>query len=118
MGYTAVNLDDLEPAGPGGAVRFVRRELACQAFGINHFTLPPGATGREHDESGSGQEEVSFVVEGGGHWLVDGEEVPVRAGSFIRFDPGSRRVPVAGAEGLVFVTIGAPPGAYEARGPF
>ena len=26
MGYSVVNVDEIEPAGPGGAVRFVRRE--------------------------------------------------------------------------------------------
>jgi hypothetical protein len=35
----------------------------------------------------SGQEEVSVVVRGSGHWRVERSEVPVRAGSFIRFDP-------------------------------
>lgn len=35
MGYSMVNVDEIEPAGPGGAVRFVRRELGVQAFGIN-----------------------------------------------------------------------------------
>jgi hypothetical protein len=49
---------------------------------------------------------------------VDGEEVPVRAGTFIRFDPDSTRCPVAGPEGLTFVAVGAPRGSYEARGPF
>src|SRR5579862_5247412 len=118
MGYDAVHLDDIEPAGPGGVVRFVRRELRCESFGVNHFDLPPNATGREHDESGSGQEEVSYVLAGSGHWLVDGIEVPVRAGSFVRFDPQSRRVPVAGPEGLTFLSIGARPGSYEPHGPF
>ena len=35
MGYSVVNVDEIEKAGPGGAVRFVRRELGVQAFGIN-----------------------------------------------------------------------------------
>ena len=35
MGYSRVNVHDLEPAGPGGVVRFVRRELDLLAFGIN-----------------------------------------------------------------------------------
>ena len=118
MGYSVVNVDQLEAAGPGGAVRFVRRELGVLAFGINWFELAPHAEGREHDESGSGQEEVSVVVHGSGHWRVDGEDVPVRRGSFIRFDPESTRVPVAGDDGLTFVSIGAPRGSYEPRGPF
>jgi mannose-6-phosphate isomerase-like protein (cupin superfamily) len=118
MGYSVVNVEEIEPAGPGGAVRFVRRELGVLAFGINWYELPPHTEGREHDESGSGQEEVSVVISGSGHWRVDGEEVPVRSGSFIRFDPESTRVPVAGAEGLTFVSVGAPRGSYEPHGPF
>jgi hypothetical protein len=46
----------IESAGPGGAVRFVRRELDVQAFGINWSEIPPDAEGHEHDESGSGPE--------------------------------------------------------------
>jgi hypothetical protein len=52
------------------------------------------------------------------HWRVDGGEVPVRVGSFIRFDPETTRTPVAGAGGLTFVSVGAPRGSYEPRGPF
>jgi quercetin dioxygenase-like cupin family protein len=118
MAYSIVNADDIEPAGPGGAVRFVRRELGVEAFGINWFELAPGAEGHEHDESASGQEEVLVVVRGSGHWRVDGEEVPVRAGSFVRIDADSVRCPVAGPEGLTFVAVGARRGAYEPRGPF
>jgi hypothetical protein len=118
MGYSLVNVDEIGPGGPGGAVRFVRRELGVLAFGINWFELGPNAEGREHDESGSGQEEVSVVVRGSGHWRVGGEEVPVRVRSFIRFDPETTRTAVAGVDGLTFVSVGAPRGSYEPRGPF
>ena len=118
MGYSVVDVNELEPSGPGGAVRFVRRELGLEAFGLNWFELPPGTEGREHDEAGSGQEEVAVVVRGGGHWRVEGEDVPVRAGSVIRFDPDTTRCPVAGPEGLTFVAVGARRGSYEPRGPF
>ena len=66
MGYSVVNVEEIEGAGPGGAVRFVRRELGLEAFGINWFELPPGAPGHEHDEADSGQEEVNVVVAGSG----------------------------------------------------
>jgi quercetin dioxygenase-like cupin family protein len=118
MGYSLVNVDEIEGAGPDGAVRFVRRELGCEAFGINWFELPAGAEGLEHHEADSGQEEVSVVVRGSGHWRVDGEDVPVREGSFIRFDPDSTRCPVAGPDGMTFVSVGSRRGSYEARGPF
>jgi quercetin dioxygenase-like cupin family protein len=118
MGYSVVNVEDVEGAGPGGAVRFVRRELGVEAFGINWFELPPDAEGREHDESSSGQEEVLVVVRGSGHWRIDGVEVPAREGSFIRLDAGTTRCPVAGPDGMAFVAIGARKGAYEPHGPF
>ena len=113
-----MHAEELDPAGPGGVVRFVRRELGVQAFGINWFELQPNAVGHEHDESGSGQEEVNVVVAGSGIWRVEGEAVPARVGTFLRFDPGTRRCPVAGPEGMTFIGVGAPPGSYEARGPF
>jgi quercetin dioxygenase-like cupin family protein len=118
VGYSVVNVDEIEGAGPGGGVRFVRRVLGVEAFGINWFELPPGSEGREHDEKGSGQEEVSVVVRGSGVWRVDGEDVPVREGSFVRFDPETTRCPVAGPDGMTFVSVGSPPGGYEPRGPF
>jgi quercetin dioxygenase-like cupin family protein len=118
MGYSVVHVDDIEGAGPGGAVRFVRRELGVQAFGINWFEMPPGMVGKEHDETGSEQEEVSVVVRGSGHWRVDDAEVPVSVGSFIRFDPQTVRCPVAGPDGMTFVSVGSRRGSYEPRGPF
>ena len=118
MSYSVIQVDDIEPAGPGNVVRFVRRELGVQAFGINRFDLPPNSWGKEHDESATGQEEVSMVVAGSGRWVVDGEDVPVREGSFIRFDQQSTRCPHAGPDGLSFVSIGTPPGSYEPHGPF
>jgi quercetin dioxygenase-like cupin family protein len=118
MGYSIVNVDELEGSGPGGAVRFVRRELGLEAFGINWFDIPPGAEGLEHDESGTDQEEVCVVVRGSGAWRVDGEDVEARVGTFVRFDPGTTRVPVAGPDGMTFVAVGARRGSYEPHGPF
>jgi len=51
MGYSVVNIEDIEGAGPGGAVRFVRRELGVEAFGVNWFELAPNAEGHEHSEA-------------------------------------------------------------------
>jgi quercetin dioxygenase-like cupin family protein len=118
VSYSIVNVDDIEPAGPGGAVRFVRRELGVLAFGVNWFDVSAGMAGPEHDEVESGQEEVSVVIDGSGHWVVDGEEVPARRGSVIRFDPETTRQAVAGPDGMTFVSIGARRGSYEPRGPF
>jgi quercetin dioxygenase-like cupin family protein len=117
LGYSIVHLDDIEPGGPGGAVRFVRRALAVRAFGINWYELPPGAVGREHDETDTGQEEVNVVIRGSGTYRIDGEEVPVHEGTFLRFDPETLRVPIAGPDGLTLIAVGARRGSYEPRGP-
>ena len=118
MGYSVANVDEIDASGPGGVVRFMRRELGCEAFGINWFDLPPGAAGVEHDESQTGQEEVNVVIAGSGVYRVEGEEIPVRTGTFLRFDPGTTRQPVAGPDGMTLIGVGARRGSYEARGPF
>ncbi len=114
MAFSYVDVGELEGEGPGGAVRKVRRELGASAFGFNYFTLPAGAEGHEHDHADQNQEEVYFVVRGGGVMRIDGEEVELKPGRFVRVDPSSTRMPVAGGEGLEFVTFGAPiGGCYE-----
>ena len=118
MAYSVVHVDEIEGAGPGGAVRFVRRALGVEAFGINWIELGPGVEGREHDESDTGQEEVTVVVRGSGVYRVDGEEIPVREGTFLRFDPETTRVPIAGSEGMTVLAVGARRCSYQPRGPF
>jgi quercetin dioxygenase-like cupin family protein len=114
MGYSTVDVAQLEGEGPGGMVRKVRRALGASAFGCNYFTLPPGADGREHDHAATGQEEVYFVVRGSGRLRVGGEDVELRPGIFVRVDPESTRMPTAGPDGLEFVALGAPlAGGYE-----
>ena len=80
--------------------------ISAGAFGFNHFRFPPGFEGYEHDETRSGQEEVVVVLEGSGTLRVDGAEVELRPGRLVRLDPAARRQPVAGADGLAFLTIG------------
>lgn len=118
MGDSIVHVAQIDAAGPGGAVRFVRRELGVAAFGINWYEIPPNTEGREHDERESGQEEVNVVISGSGVYRIDGEEVAVREGTFLRFDPETTRMPIAGPEGLTMIAVGARRGSYEPRGPF
>ena len=118
MGYSVISVEDIEGAGPGDAVRFVRRQLGVEAFGINWFEIPPGMPGREHDESETQQEEVNVIVRGGGIYRVEGEEIPVGVGTFLRFDPGTTRQPVAGPDGMTMIAVGARRGSYEPHGPF
>jgi hypothetical protein len=118
MGYSMLRIDEVEGAGPGGAVKFLRRELGVQAFGVNWFELAPNAEGIEHDEVDTGQEEVNVIVRGSGVYRIDGEEVPFTAPMIFRFDPETTRQPVAGPEGFAMVAVGACRGSYEAHGPF
>ena len=106
--YDVVDIGELEAEGPGGMVRKVRRALDAKAFGFNYFIFPPNAEGREHDHGDSNMEEVYFVVKGSGTMRIDDQDVELQAGRFVRVDPGATRLPIAGAGGLEFVTIGAP----------
>jgi mannose-6-phosphate isomerase-like protein (cupin superfamily) len=108
MGYSFVDVDSLEGEGPGGMVRKLRRALGAQAFGFNYFTLPPETEGRQHEHGDEGQEEVYFVVRGSGTMHLNGEQLELQPGRFVRVDPATTRMPVAGPEGLEFVTFGAP----------
>ena len=114
MGYDIVDLRELEGEGPGGMVRKARRALGARAFGINYFVFPPNQEGRLHDHAAANQEEVFFVVRGGGTMRVDDAELELRPGVFVRVDPASTRVPISGPEGLEYVVVGAPlAGGYE-----
>lgn len=115
--YDFVDVGDLEGEGPGGMVRKVRRSVGARAFGFNYFVFPPNQEGREHDHAEDEMEEVYFVVKGSGVMHVDGDEVELRPGRFIRVDGGATRMPVSGDDGLEFVTFGAPlHGQYEPPG--
>ena len=75
----------------------------------------PGEDGtlvNEHDEAGSGQEELYIVLDGTATFEVDGETFDAPAGTYVSVPPESRRK--ATGEGTV-LAIGATPGeAYEA----
>jgi mannose-6-phosphate isomerase-like protein (cupin superfamily) len=107
-GYDVADVRDLDAEGPGGMVRKVRRAVGARAFGCNYFIFPPNQEGREHDHGDSNQEEVYFVVTGSGTMRIDGEEIELQPGRFIRVDPAATRVLVSGADGLEFFTVGAP----------
>jgi mannose-6-phosphate isomerase-like protein (cupin superfamily) len=108
MPYRVVDASEIEPFR--GVFRKVRRELETDAFGINQVELPPGAEGREHDETASGHEEVYVVLAGSGHMVVDGEQVELVPGRFVLVAAKSTRLPVAGPDGLTFLAVGSAPG--------
>jgi uncharacterized cupin superfamily protein len=107
MGYTHLNADDPSIESFRGVFQKVRRALGTTAFGLNEIRMPPGFEGVEHNESDTGHEEVYVILDGTGTFTVDGEKVTVDAGDYLRVDPGSTRLAVAGDEGMRFLAIGA-----------
>src|SRR5262245_56879587 len=103
-------LDDIERRGTDIPVR---ERLGIHAFGINAYT--PSANGTViggHDEAGSGQEELSVVLDGNATFEVDGETIDAPAGTFVSVLPESRRKATGTA---TILAIGATPGeAYQA----
>ena len=117
MPYKAIDATEIE-AEREGRFRRVRVALGVSAFGINHIHLPPDGRGKEHDESATGQEEVYFVLDGDGVMAVDGELVELRPNRYVFVPPGTTRQVQAGANGVSYICVGAPPGrGYEPPQP-
>ena len=87
-GVTIRRREDLERTGNW---LLARRSLGLSAFGMNLVEIPPGERIPEHDETERDQEEVFIVLDGTPTIVVDGEDHPMRAGTFVRLDPEPRR---------------------------
>jgi hypothetical protein len=103
-------LDDIERRGRSIPIR---EHLGIHAFGVNAFTPDEeGTLINEHDESGSGQEELYIVLDGKATFEVDGETFDAPAGTLLFVPPSSQRK--ATGDGTV-LALGATPGeAYRA----
>jgi quercetin dioxygenase-like cupin family protein len=102
MSYRVLDARRLE-----GRRKLVARELDARAIKLNRFDNEPEQAGKEHDERASGQEEIYVPVAGGGHIVVDGDEVLLEPGVFVLVEPESTRQVVAGPDGLSYVIVGA-----------
>jgi hypothetical protein len=103
-------LDDLERRGRHIPVR---EHLGIHSFGVNAYT--PGDDGtliNDHDELGSGQEELYLVLDGNATFEVDGETIDAPAGTLLSVPPEVRRK--ATGEGTVLALGGTPGEAYRA----
>jgi uncharacterized cupin superfamily protein len=109
MAYTLLHEDDPSIESFRGVFLKIRRALGTTAFGLNELRMPPGYEGFEHDESETGHEEVYAVLSGSGAVTIDGREVALAAGDYLRIDAASTRKIVAGPEGLRFIVIGGKP---------
>jgi hypothetical protein len=108
--WKVARLDDIERRGRDIPVR---EHLGIHAFGVNAFTpSEEGVLISDHEETGSGQEELYIVLDGTATFELDGETVDAPAGTFVFVPPESRRK--ATGEGTV-LALGATRGeAYQA----
>jgi uncharacterized cupin superfamily protein len=109
VGYTLLNHDDPSVESFRGSFYKMRRALGTTAFGINEVRLSPGAEGVEHNEEDTGHEEVYVIIGGSGTFTIDDSSVGVAKGDYVRVDPGSTRLVVAGDDGLTFIAVGSKP---------
>jgi quercetin dioxygenase-like cupin family protein len=107
--WQVARLDDI---GRRGRDVPVREHLGIRAFGVNALTSgEDGTLINEHDEAGSGQEELYIVLDGKATFEVDGEAFDAQPGSLVFVGPASRRK--ATGDGTI-LAVGATPGqAYE-----
>jgi len=110
--FTLAHRNDFER---NGNWILARRSLGVNSFGMNLVEISPGESIPEHDETGRDQEEVFIVVDGDAVIVIDGEDHPAKAGTFVRFDPHVRRTARNDGEGPVtLMMVSAPRGSgYE-----
>jgi hypothetical protein len=108
--WKVARLDEIERRGRSIPVR---EHMGMQAVGINAYTAgDDGTVINEHDETGSGQQELYIVLDGTATFEVDGETFEAPAGTLVFVQPDSRRKATGAATVLA---LGATPGeAYQA----
>ena len=103
--WQVAHLDDIERRDRDIPVR---EHLGIHAFGINAYTPDEAGTLiNEHDESGSGQEELYIVLDGNATFEVDGETIDAPPGTLVFVGPESRRKATGKGTALA---VGATPG--------
>jgi hypothetical protein len=90
--------------------RPIAHHLGLTAFGVNVFGGDDGTTlVHEHDESGSGQEELYVVMRGCARVRLAGDDVAVPAIGVVAIpDPAVVRSAVATADGTLLLAVGTP----------
>jgi hypothetical protein len=108
--WRAARLDDIERRG---RMIPLREHVGIHAFGVNVFTpSDEGILINDHDESGSGQEELYLVLDGHATFEIDGETVDAPAGTYVSVGPEARRK--ATGAGTVLAIGGTVGAAYQA----
>jgi hypothetical protein len=94
----------------------LQHALGIDAFGANLFVATHAGQSlvEEHDESGSGQQELYLVLEGEAEFELDGDQTRVDRGSAVAVtDPSVRRSATARTKGTSLLVIGAGPGSFS-----
>ena len=116
-GYTIKHRDEFESMeGSGDATwKLARKALGTPSFGLNLVEIGPGGQIPEHDESGSGQDEVYAILEGEAVFRIGGEDHPAPAGTFASIEPPVSRTILNRSDAPVTaLLIGVDPsGGYE-----
>jgi quercetin dioxygenase-like cupin family protein len=116
-GYTIKHRDEFETMEGSGESTWLlaRKALSTASFGFNLVEIGPGGQIPEHDESGSGQDEVYIVLEGEAVLRIGGEEHPAPAGTFASIEPPVSRTILNRSDAPVTaLLIGVDPsGGYE-----
>jgi quercetin dioxygenase-like cupin family protein len=104
--FTVLHEDEFERSGRW---LLARRSLGLRSFGMNLVVIEPGGRIPEHDERPRNQEEVYIVLAGAAVALVDGEEHPAPAGTFVRLNPEPLRTIVnVGDDPVRLLLVSAP----------
>jgi quercetin dioxygenase-like cupin family protein len=105
-GYTIVHRGEFELNGNWS---LVRRGLQLGCFGMALVDIPAGGTIPEHDETERDQEEVFVILSGSPTMVIDGEDHPAPAGTYVRVAPELRRtMRNDGAETASVLIVSAP----------
>ena len=83
-GFTIQRLDDFEK---NGRWSLARRGLGVESFGLNVVEIEPGYSIPEHDEVERDQEEVFIILDGECVMVIDRDDHPAPAGTFVRVSP-------------------------------
>ena len=105
-GFTIKQLDDCEK---NGRWSLVRRGLGVESFGLNVVEIEQGYSIPEHNELERDQEEVFIILDGDAVMVIDGEDHPAPAGTFVRVAPSVLRTVRNDAETPVRLLIVSAP---------
>jgi quercetin dioxygenase-like cupin family protein len=118
--YTIKHRDEFEAMeGSGDSTwRLARKGLGTSSFGFNLVEIAPGGEIPEHDEAGSGQDELYIVLEGEAVLRIEGEDHAAPAGTFASIQPPASRTILNRSQGPVTaLLIGVQPeGGYQPTG--